>query len=90
MPISSESGAGGDLRGPKRCRQNHLLKTIAGFLKPTSGRSPSTAPNWSGHVLRHRQDGAIHSPGQESVFRSDRRENLELGSYATRITTGTR
>jgi ABC-type branched-subunit amino acid transport system ATPase component len=63
-----------------------LLKSIAGFLKPTSGTITSNATNLLGmaaYVIAGM--GIKYVPQDKKVF-SDLtvRENLELGSYATR------
>ena len=63
-----------------------LLRSIAGFLKPTSGEATAGGVNLIGHrpydVARM---GVKYVPQDKKVF-SDLtvRENLELGSYATR------
>ncbi|HEX9284488.1 MAG TPA: ABC transporter ATP-binding protein [Nitrospirales bacterium] len=63
-----------------------LLKSIAGFLKPTSGAITSSATNLLGtaaYVIAGM--GIKYVPQDKKVF-SDLtvRENLELGSYATK------
>jgi len=63
-----------------------LLKSIAGFLKPTSGAITSNATNLLGmaaYVIAGM--GIKYVPQDKKVF-SDLtvRENLELGSYATK------
>ena len=63
-----------------------LLRSIAGFLRPTSGEATAGGVNLVGHrpydVARM---GVKYVPQDKKVF-SDLtvRENLELGSYATR------
>ena len=63
-----------------------LLKTIAGFLKPTSGTITSNTTNLVGMAaFLVAGSGIKYVPQDKKVF-SDLtvRENLELGSYATK------
>lgn len=63
-----------------------LLKSIAGFLRPTSGSITSNGTNLVGHAAYVIAGmGIKYVPQDKKVF-SDLtvRENLELGSYATR------
>lgn len=63
-----------------------LLKSIAGFLKPTSGTIVSNTKSLVGHAaFVIAQMGIKYVPQDKKVF-SDLtvRENLELGSYASK------
>jgi len=79
-------GQVGDLRGSERRRQNHFAQDDCGFFEADLRIGPLRRyrPGRS-DVLRHRQDGAQYIPQDKKVF-SDLtvRENLELGSYATK------
>jgi len=74
------------LVGPRQSGKTTLLKTIGGFLKPTSG---SITFNHTDLIGRMPYDvakmGLKYIPQDKKVF-SDLtvRENLELGSYATK------
>ena len=63
-----------------------LLKSIAGFLKPLSGSVTCDGISLIGLMSYDiaKNGNQYISPGQKGLFRSDRRENLELGSYATK------
>ncbi len=86
VSISVDAGSVSAIVGPNGAGKSTFAKTLAGILRPISGRilvNDKDITRMPGHLIP--RSGLAYVPQNENVFRNMTvSENLEVGSYATR------